>query len=149
MLAGAADRGDFDPTSSTIALTPGGLHGSQPGSLPDALVRNTFDRYWRDFVNRRADDAAGIRHGDGAYTPYEWRIVGSFVRLGQRLRGRAIQHVNSTAVGGGVAEILSRLVPLTRELGIDVRWDVLRGGEAFFALTKRLHNGLQVRDPPL
>ena len=86
MLAGAADRGDFDPTSSTIALTPGGLHGSQPGSLPDALVRNTFDRYWRDFVNRRADDAAGIRHGDGAYTPYEWRIVGSFVRLGQRER---------------------------------------------------------------
>jgi hypothetical protein len=82
VLAGAADRGDFDPTSSTIALTPGGLLGT----LPDALVRNTFDRYWRDFVERRADDAAGIRHGDGAYTPYEWRSVGSFVRLGQRER---------------------------------------------------------------
>ena len=82
VLAGAADRGDFDPTSSTIALTPGGLLGT----LPDALVRNTFDRYWRDFVKRRADDAAGIRHGDGAYTPYEWRSVGSFVRLGQRER---------------------------------------------------------------
>src|SRR5262249_42564796 len=63
--------------------------------------------------------------------------------LGTRLRGRAIQHVNSTAVGGGVAEILSRLVPLTRELGIDVRWDVLKGGQDFFAPTKRLHNGLQ------
>lgn len=82
VLAGAADRGDFDPTSSTIALTPGGLLGT----LPDPLVRNTFDRYWRDFVKRRADDAAGIRHGDGAYTPYEWRSVGSFVRLGQRER---------------------------------------------------------------
>ncbi len=86
VLAGAADRGDFDPTSSTIALTPGGLYGSQPGALPDSLVRNTFDRYWRDFVKRRADDAGGIRHGDGAYTPYEWRTVGSFVRLGQRER---------------------------------------------------------------
>ena len=89
VLAGAADRGDFDPTSSTIALTPGGLYGPQPGSLPDALVRNTFDRYWRNFVQRRADDAAGIRHGDGAYTPYEWRTVGSFVRLGER--GRALE----------------------------------------------------------
>lgn len=82
VLAGAADRGDFDPTSSTIALTPGGLLGT----LPDPLVRNTFDRYWRNFEKRRADDAAGIRHGDGAYTPYEWRAVGSFVRLGQRER---------------------------------------------------------------
>ena len=82
VLAGAADRGDFDPTSSTIALTPGGLLGT----LPDPLVRNTFDRYWRNFEKRRADDAAGIRHGDGAYTPYEWRTVGSFVRLGQRER---------------------------------------------------------------
>ena len=86
VLAGAADRGDFDPTSSTIALTPGGLYGSQPGSLPDTLVRNTFDRYWDNFVKRRADDAAGVGHGDGAYTPYEWRTVGSFVRLGQRER---------------------------------------------------------------
>jgi trehalose synthase len=34
-------------------------------------------------------------------------------------------------------------VPLTRELGIDVRWDVIKGGEDFFALTKRLHNGLR------
>lgn len=82
VLAGAADRGDFDPTSSTIALTPGGLLGT----LPEPLVRNTFDRYWRDFEKRRADDAARIRHGDGAYTPYEWRTVGSFVRLGQRER---------------------------------------------------------------
>ena len=87
VLAGAADRGDFDPTSSTIALTPGGLFGSRAGAvLPEALVRNTFERYWRSFVQRRADDAAGIRHGDGAYTPYEWRTVGSLVRLGQRER---------------------------------------------------------------
>ena len=78
-----------------------------------------------------------------AYAPYTGQATIDELRvLGDHLRGRAIQHVNSTAVGGGVAEILSRLVPLTRELGIDVRWDVLKGGEDFFALTKRLHNGL-------
>lgn len=89
VLPGAADRGDVDPTSSTVALSPGGLHGSAPGSLPDALVRNTFERYWRDFELRAKNEAAGIRHGDGAYTPYEWRNVGAFVRLGQRERALA------------------------------------------------------------
>ncbi len=76
VLPGAADRGDVDPTSSTIALSPGGLLGT----LPDVLVRNTFERYWRDFSNRIVD-----RQWD-AYTPYEWRTVGSLVRLGERER---------------------------------------------------------------
>ena len=84
VLPGAADRGDVDPTSSTVALSPGGLLGT----LPNALMRNTFDRYWRDFEARRRDEAAGIRHGDGAYTPYEWRNVGAFVRLGERERAQ-------------------------------------------------------------
>ncbi|HEX4233608.1 MAG TPA: discoidin domain-containing protein [Caldimonas sp.] len=77
VLPGAADRGDVDPTSSTIALSPGGLLGT----LPDALVRNTFERYWRDFSERRS----GATTWD-AYTPYEWRTVGSLVRLGERER---------------------------------------------------------------
>lgn len=62
--------------------------------------------------------------------------------LGSRLAGRRIVTVNSTAVGGGVAEILHRLVPLAYELGVNLRWDVIRGGEDFFHLTKRLHNAL-------
>ncbi len=72
----------------------------------------------------------------GAATIEEIRI------LGDRLRGRRVQHINSTAVGGGVAEILNRLVPLLREVGVDASWDVIRGGEEFFAVTKRLHNAL-------
>lgn len=84
VLPGAADRGDVDPTSSTVGLSPGGLLGT----LPDALVRNTFYRYWRDFDARRRDEAAGVRHGDGGYTPYEWRNVGAFVRLGERERAQ-------------------------------------------------------------
>jgi hypothetical protein len=77
LLPGSADRGDIDPTSSTIALAPGDLLGH----LPDALVRNTWRRYWRDFVVRRD----GGKPWD-AYTPYEWRNVGALVRLGERER---------------------------------------------------------------
>jgi hypothetical protein len=84
VLPGAADRGDFDPTSSTVALSPGGLLHA----LPWPLVQRTFDRYWRNFQARRNDEAAGVRHGDGAYTPYEWRNVGAFVRLGERERAQ-------------------------------------------------------------
>ena len=63
-------------------------------------------------------------------------------RLGHQLEGRRIITVNSTAVGGGVAEILSRLVPLSRELGVDIRWGVIKGGDDFFGVTKRIHNAL-------
>ncbi|MDI6760953.1 MAG: glycosyltransferase [Candidatus Brocadiaceae bacterium] len=62
--------------------------------------------------------------------------------LAERLRGVVIQNVNSTAVGGGVAEILHRLLPLLRELGVDAHWDLIKGGEKFFAVTKKFHNCL-------
>ena len=62
--------------------------------------------------------------------------------LARPLRGRTVQMVNSTQVGGGVAEILSRLVPLAQELGLDVRWDVMQGGPDFFEVTKAFHNAL-------
>ncbi len=62
--------------------------------------------------------------------------------IAKHLSGRRIKMVNSTAVGGGVAEILNRLVPLIEELGLDIKWEVLKGGEAFFAVTKAFHNAL-------
>ena len=62
--------------------------------------------------------------------------------LAHHARGKTVLNVNSTAVGGGVAEILSRLVPLFRELGVDARWEVIKGGEDFHAATKRVHNAL-------
>ena len=62
--------------------------------------------------------------------------------LATRLRGKTVQHINSTAVGGGVAEILSRMIPLLRELGVNALWDVIKGDEKFFATTKKFHNGL-------
>jgi trehalose synthase len=62
--------------------------------------------------------------------------------LAKPLRGRSIEMINSTAVGGGVAEILNRLVPLAEELDLSIRWDVMTGGEDFFAVTKSFHNAL-------
>jgi len=62
--------------------------------------------------------------------------------LSKSLNGRKVLHVNSTAVGGGVAEILSRMVPLLNELGVETRWEVVKGGEAFYAVTKKIHNAL-------
>ena len=62
--------------------------------------------------------------------------------LADRLRGKAIQNINSTAVGGGVAEIFSRMIPLLNQLGVSAAWDVIKGDEKFFAITKKFHNGL-------
>lgn len=62
--------------------------------------------------------------------------------IAKHLEGKKIQNINSTAVGGGVAEILSRMIPLLLQLGVDARWDVIRGNEKFFVVTKKFHNGL-------
>ena len=62
--------------------------------------------------------------------------------LARPLRGRSIEMINSTAVGGGVAEILNRLLPLAEELDLNIRWDVMTGGEDFFEVTKAFHNAL-------
>jgi trehalose synthase len=63
--------------------------------------------------------------------------------LARPLIGREVTMVNSTAVGGGVAEILNRLVPLGNDLGLKIRWDVLKGGQEFYEVTKSFHNALQ------
>ena len=62
--------------------------------------------------------------------------------LAERLKGKTIQNINSTAVGGGVAEILVQMLPLLRELGVNVWWDVIKGNERFFNITKKFHNAL-------
>lgn len=59
------------------------------------------------------------------------------------LRGKTVVHVNSTRIGGGVAEILTQLVPLSRALDIDAGWEVISGESDFFECTKGMHNALQ------
>jgi len=62
--------------------------------------------------------------------------------LAKSLQNRTVKMVNSTAVGGGVAEILNRAVPLFNEVGLPTQWDVITGGDAFFSVTKAFHNAL-------
>jgi len=69
-------------------------------------------------------------------------VIGELRVLAGRVAGRRMQHINSTPVGGGVAEILTRLVPLLRELGLEASWDVIKGDQAFFGVTKTFHNAL-------
>src|SRR5437762_13225015 len=63
--------------------------------------------------------------------------------LGSHLQGRVMRHISSTAVGGGAAEILHRMVPYFRELGIDAKWDVVKGNTDFSTVTRKLHASLQ------
>lgn len=79
-IPGAADLGDFDATSTTIALAPAGLQRA----LPPQLLHETFERAWRAIEDRGTGSASW-----DAYTPYELRLVGSFVRLGWRQRAEA------------------------------------------------------------
>jgi hypothetical protein len=80
-LAGAADRGDTDPTSTTIALEP----AQALADLPKGALYATFDSAWAT-LQRRLDP----RTPWSIYTPYEWRQVGSFIRLGQPERAQAL-----------------------------------------------------------
>ncbi len=69
-------------------------------------------------------------------------IVDEIETLAGRLAGKSVVHVNSTKVGGGVAEILARMVPLLNELGIKTRWEIVKGAQDFYNATKKFHNAL-------
>lgn len=64
-------------------------------------------------------------------------------QLAAPMKGAKFVHVNSTRVGGGVAEILMKMVPLMNELGIDTSWEVIAGEDKFYQCTKGMHNALQ------
>ncbi len=75
-IPGCAELGDFDPTSTTIGILPGG----ELGHIPEPQLHNTFDRYYQ-YLIRRKSDAAIVN-----YTPYEMRAIGTFVCLNQKER---------------------------------------------------------------
>jgi hypothetical protein len=80
-LPGSVELGDFDATSTTVGIAPVG----ELASLPDTALKRTFDKYWDASMKRRAPGAVW-----DAYTPYELRTVGTFVRLGQKSRTLAM-----------------------------------------------------------
>ena len=70
-------------------------------------------------------------------------VIDHLRHLAEPLKGSRVVHVNSTREGGGVAEILSWLIPFKQELGLETSWEVIEGGPEFYQCTKSFHNGLQ------
>ncbi|MFP4589699.1 MAG: glycosyltransferase [Candidatus Acetothermia bacterium] len=73
-------------------------------------------------------------------------VIANIFRKTRKLYGKKILHVNSTYQGGGVAEILDKMVPLMSDLGLAVDWRILHGSHDFFTITKKFHNALQGED---
>jgi len=69
--------------------------------------------------------------------------VNSVKALAEPLKDKSVTHVNSTSFGGGVAELLQNLVPIMKDVGLDVHWEVIKGSVDFFHVTKKIHNALQ------
>jgi hypothetical protein len=144
-LGGAAELGDFDATSTTIALSPGGLQQR----LPRELLQGTFERYWREFVARR----------DGArewkdYTPYELRNVSAFVRLGWRDRAQELldffMRDRCPQAWNGWGEVVGRVVREPRFVGdLPHGWissDYIRSALDMFAYEREDDHALIVAD---
>ena len=92
----------------------------------DEMLREALDNMLREY-----GQAAG-----------EW-VIHHLQQLAAPLAGAKVVHVNSTREGGGVAEILQKLVPFKQALGIDARWEVIGGPAGFYQCTKGFHNALQ------
>ncbi|TMK54821.1 MAG: glycosyl transferase family 1, partial [Actinobacteria bacterium] len=76
------------------------------------------------------------------------QTVAQLRKRAERFKGARVLNVSSTAFGGGVAELLYTQIPLLRDLGMEVEWRLLEGHEAFFTVTKAMHNGLQGAEVP-
>ena len=111
-VPGAADRGDFDATSTTVGLAP----GDGATTIDQRVVRNTFERQWTNFLARRDSGKPWVD-----YTPYELRNVGAFVRLRWRDRVQALLDFymadRRPLAWNGWAEVVGRLPRETRFIG--------------------------------
>jgi hypothetical protein len=110
-LPGSVELGDFDATSTTVGVTPG---GALPGGL-DSALRSTFERYWRSAEVRMQGSDWDV------YTPYELRTVGTFIRLGERRRAHRLldwffQH-RRPAAWNHWAEVVGRDAAAPRFIG--------------------------------
>src|SRR5260370_15269055 len=70
-------------------------------------------------------------------------VIAELEHLARPLQGARVLHINATAYGGGVAEMLHTLIPLMRSVGLEAEWRVISGHDEFFTVTKAMHNSLQ------
>lgn len=80
------------------------------------------------------------------YTPIVGEAeISNLKYLAEKLHGKRVQMLNSTSQGGGVAEILNRMIPMFKEIGVNASWDIIKGDKDFFGVTKKFHNALHGR----
>lgn len=102
-------------------------------SLSNEPLNEPLESYKPDFELRIED-----------YEPYIGKKkIEEIKYLASSVEGKGWTNLNSTLIGGGVAEILRSAIPLARGLGIDATWHVIRGHDKFFHVTKKFHNMLQ------
>ncbi|HOJ86706.1 MAG: glycosyltransferase [Elusimicrobiota bacterium] len=70
------------------------------------------------------------------------RKVSELKIIAEKLKNKSILNVNSTFKGGGVAEILTKMIPIMESLGINIKWEIIKGNEEFYKVTKKFHNAL-------
>jgi trehalose synthase len=131
----------MEPVKSQPAASPTPSEKTFDPVVPSRTERRTAPRTWETppapVPPPHLDDYQGIV---GSAVLDELRF------LARNLKGRTLKMVNSTAVGGGVAEMLNRLVPLLGELEVATHWDIITGGNDFFEVTKAFHNALHGAD---
>jgi trehalose synthase len=144
------DQRATSATPTVDAQTPAEDVTSTPPSAPPHPARRVNDRRTGDRRVTRPLPASVLTPPAPPPPPHldDYKsIVGqgqldTLRFLARDLKGKTIKMVNSTAVGGGVAEMLNRLVPLLSELEVPTHWDVITGGNDFFEITKAFHNAL-------
>ena len=127
---------------STTTTTTAAVENRETSTLP-AGVRDVSAARLRKMEALRTPPAPQPPPGLDDYEPIIGKAALDEIRfLAAGLKGQTVKMVNSTSMGGGVAEMLNRLVPLMVEVEVATRWDVITGGEDFFAVTKDFHNAL-------
>ena len=128
-----------DATRKSGPESPGSIetngNGAQPNREQNGSNNGTLDFLQTVTVGERSIDQYASVVGE--------QKIEELRALASRLKGARVLHINSTAYGGGVAEILRSYIPLLRSLGVDARWEIIRGDDAFFNITKSFHNALQ------
>jgi trehalose synthase len=130
---------------------PAGNYGPGSRAGPDVRPRGPLEAV--DMTIPRSRAIARLQHVDVPTLPIERfaevltaeQEAGrerTVARARQSMAGRVVWNVNSTAFGGGVAEMLRSLIAYSRAAGVDTRWVVMGGEPDFFRVTKRMHNNL-------
>lgn len=127
------------------AASPSSSDGPHPASPASATVTRGNGRTLPASVLKPPADPPPS-HMEDYHSVIGQAEVDALRFLAREVQGKTIKMVNSTAVGGGVAEMLNRLVPLLSELGVPTTWDVISGGKDFFEITKAFHNALHGAD---